>query len=69
MGRRPRAAQEDRLARRDCLATKPQIALAQMQAAVNVRNRPAHRDPLVTTVRSDEWLLIEWPDGEGDPAS
>jgi SRSO17 transposase len=29
--------------------------------------RPAHRDRDRTTVRAEEWLLIEWPSGESDP--
>ena len=33
-----------------------------------VRVRPAHRDYLGTTMRPEEWLLIEWPEGETEPA-
>lgn len=32
-----------------------------------VRVRPAHRDHLGTTMRAEEWLLIEWPEGEAEP--
>jgi SRSO17 transposase len=32
-----------------------------------VRVRPAHRDYLGTEMRPEEWLLIEWPDGEAEP--
>ncbi len=34
-----------------------------------LRVRPAHRDHLATTVRPEEWLLIEWPEGDEEPAS
>src|SRR6266849_5923847 len=33
-----------------------------------VRVRPAHRDYLSTAMRPEEWLLIEWPEGETEPA-
>jgi len=33
-----------------------------------VRVRPAHRDYLGTDMRPEEWLLIEWPEGEAEPA-
>jgi SRSO17 transposase len=33
-----------------------------------VRVRPAHRDRDRTTVRAEEWLLIEWPEGESEPS-
>ena len=32
-----------------------------------VRVRPAHRDYLGTEMRPEEWLLIEWPEGETEP--
>jgi len=32
-----------------------------------VRVRPAHRDYLSPEVRPEEWLLIEWPEGEAEP--
>ena len=32
-----------------------------------VRVRPAHRDYLGTDMRPEEWLLIEWPEGEVEP--
>ncbi|AMV48346.1 hypothetical protein ATN79_47690 [Paraburkholderia caribensis] len=32
-----------------------------------VRVRPAHRDYWRSTVRDEEWLLIEWPDGDTEP--
>ena len=32
-----------------------------------VRVRPAHRDYLGTEVRPEEWLLIEWPEGDAEP--
>lgn len=32
-----------------------------------VRVRPAHRDYLSAELRPEEWLLIEWPDGEAEP--
>ena len=32
-----------------------------------VRVRPAHRDYLITEMRPEEWLLIEWPQGEAEP--
>jgi SRSO17 transposase len=31
------------------------------------RVRPAHRDDLREAVRPQEWLLIEWPEGEAEP--
>ena len=31
------------------------------------RVRPAHRDYSQTTMRAEEWLLIEWPEGEKEP--
>ena len=34
-----------------------------------LRVRPAHRDYLATEMRPEEWLLIEWPEGEDEPAS
>ena len=33
-----------------------------------LRVRPAHRDYLGTEMRPEEWLLIEWPEGEDEPA-
>lgn len=33
-----------------------------------LRVRPAHRDYLATKMRPEEWLLIEWPEGEAGPA-
>ena len=33
-----------------------------------VRVRPAHRDYLGTEMRAEQWLLIEWPEGEAEPA-
>ncbi len=32
-----------------------------------VRVRPAHRDHLRSTVRPEQWLMIEWPEGEQEP--
>ncbi len=32
-----------------------------------VRVRPAHRDYLRSKPRPEEWLLIEWPEGESEP--
>ncbi|CAB3774685.1 IS701 family transposase ISRso17 [Paraburkholderia humisilvae] len=32
-----------------------------------VRVRPAHRDYWPSTVRDEQWLLIEWPDGNPEP--
>ena len=32
-----------------------------------LRVRCAHRDYLGTEMRAEEWLLIEWPDGEAEP--
>jgi SRSO17 transposase len=32
-----------------------------------MRVRPAHLDEKRTEVRAEEWLLIEWPEGEPDP--
>jgi hypothetical protein len=29
--------------------------------------RPAHRDETLTEPRPEEWLLIEWPEGEKEP--
>jgi len=31
------------------------------------RVRPAHRDTELSQPRAEEWLLIEWPDGEAEP--
>ena len=33
-----------------------------------LRVRPAHRDYLQTEMRAEEWLLIEWPEGQKEPA-
>jgi SRSO17 transposase len=33
-----------------------------------LRVRAAHRDCLATEMRAEEWLLIEWPEGETEPA-
>jgi SRSO17 transposase len=33
-----------------------------------VRVRAAHRDEWRTEPRAEEWLLIEWPEGEAEPA-
>jgi len=33
-----------------------------------LRVRPAHRDYLATEMRATEWLLIEWPEGDDEPA-
>ena len=33
-----------------------------------LRVRPAHRDYLATKMRPQEWLLIEWPEGQAEPA-
>lgn len=33
-----------------------------------VRVRPAHRDERLKHPRIEEWLLIEWPEGEAEPA-
>jgi SRSO17 transposase len=41
-------------------------ALASRFACLRVR--PAHRDHLATSVRPEEWLLIEWPAGDEAPA-
>lgn len=32
-----------------------------------VRVSPAHRDHLRSTLRPEQWLLIEWPEGEQEP--
>ena len=32
-----------------------------------LRVRPAHRDSLAAGMRPEEWLLIEWPEGEAEP--
>jgi len=32
-----------------------------------LRVRPAHRDYLHTEMRAEEWLLVEWPEGEKEP--
>ena len=41
-------------------------ALASRFAAVRVR--PAHRDDQRPEARAEEWLLIEWPESEKEPA-
>lgn len=41
------------------------IDLSSRFAAVRVR--PAHRDYLGTEMRTEEWLLIEWPEGDAEP--
>ncbi len=33
-----------------------------------VRVHPAHRDYLGSEMRAQEWLLIEWPEGQAEPA-
>jgi SRSO17 transposase len=43
------------------------IELTSRFAAVRVR--PAHRDYLGTEARPEEWLLIEWPEGEAEPTN
>jgi SRSO17 transposase len=40
-------------------------ALSSRFAAVRVR--PAHRDYWSSTQRAEEWLLIEWPNGDTEP--
>ncbi len=40
-------------------------ALASRFAAVRVR--PAHRDDQLPAPRPEEWLLVEWPEGEEEP--
>ncbi len=40
-------------------------ALSSRFAAVRVR--PAHRDYWRSTLRDEEWLLVEWPEGEAEP--
>ena len=32
-----------------------------------VRVRPAHQDDQLPTPRPEEWLLVEWPEGEKEP--
>ena len=32
-----------------------------------MRVRPAHRDYWSSSVRAEEWLLIEWPEGDVEP--
>jgi SRSO17 transposase len=32
-----------------------------------VRVRVTHRDYWLTEPRAEEWLLIEWPEGENEP--
>lgn len=32
-----------------------------------LRIRPAHRDNTLKAMRPEEWLLIEWPEGESEP--
>jgi SRSO17 transposase len=32
-----------------------------------LRVRPSHRDNLLTRPRSEEWLIIEWPEGQKEP--
>lgn len=32
-----------------------------------MRVRPAHRDYWSSTQRAEEWLLVEWPDGDTEP--
>ncbi len=32
-----------------------------------VRVRPAHRDNTLEQMRDEEWLLVEWPEGEAEP--
>jgi SRSO17 transposase len=34
-----------------------------------VRVRPAHRDQQLSEPRPEEWLLIEWPEDEGEPGN
>jgi hypothetical protein len=29
--------------------------------------RPAHRDNSLSEARAEEWLVIEWPEGESKP--
>jgi hypothetical protein len=42
-------------------------ALDIAKAFARQRVRPAHRDTLLTEPRTEEWLLIEWPQGEAEP--
>ena len=37
------------------------------RALLCLRVRPAHRDEKLTEPRPEEWLLIEWPEGEKEP--
>ena len=34
---------------------------------IRARVRPAHRDSLRTEPRAEQWLLVEWPQGEAEP--
>jgi len=38
-----------------------------MSRFASVRIRPSHRDYWRTEVRQEEWLLVEWPEGEAAP--
>jgi len=82
MGRPPRLLQRDRqhrpVATRECALARPSAAWKDIRwrdgsgrtlrsrfAAVRVR--PAHRDYEKAEPHPEEWLLIEWPQGESEP--
>jgi SRSO17 transposase len=52
--------------RKVCWRQGSRTDLASRFAALRVR--PAHRDTLRSEPWSEEWLLIEWPKGEAEPA-
>ncbi len=51
-----------------CPVTWPEGSNASLSSRfAAVRVRPAHRDCLGTAMRAEQWLLIEWPEGEAEP--
>ena len=50
------------------MGVSPSAALARLSSRfARVRVRIAHRDYLLTDNRPEEWLLIEWPEGDKEP--
>ena len=43
------------------------IALQARDAVIAARVRPASRDYKLAGPRAEEWLLIEWPEGDAEP--
>jgi hypothetical protein len=65
--RLPRKA-ADRVTRKRAWPRARRVRLRHRAPRTRVRIRFAHYDDRLTESRSEEWLLIEWPAGEDEPA-